>query len=550
MSEERPFSHLDARGRARMVDVSAEAGDPPRGRSFVPRASGRRDARPPGANCPRATRSRWRESPASRRRSARAEWIPLAHRCRSTRSRLDFERVTDGLAVRSRVVVTARTGAEMEALVACAAAALALYDMVKAVERGAEITDLRLEAKSGGRLRGDWAREPDDRHRPRPPARRPVALAGRRFGLLAHGASLTRSSCRRTSRSAQAGRPPARLFGPEHGYYGVEQDMVASATQRDPWTGAPIVSLYGDDEKLAAPAAARRSPGSTCCSSTCRTSARATTPSPRPRSGRRRRRSPPARGLDPRPPEPARRRGGRGQSAASRASSRSSAPSGMPVRHGLTLGEIVAARGARRGFGGGARASSRWRAGGARALWPQLGRPWIAPSPNMPTFDTALVYPGLCLIEATELSEGRGTTRPFRLVGAPGRRPGRARARARRRARRSACAPCRPTSGRSSRSTAARSAAASSSRSSRPRAAVAVPARRRAPGRAPRRRAASAFAGGARRLRVRGRPAGDRSPRRRRRPAGARSTATATSTPGSRRGPTTRRLSAKSGGRS
>jgi cyclic pyranopterin phosphate synthase len=57
------------------------------------------------------------------------------------------------------VVVTAKTGAEMEALVACSAAALALYDMIKAVERGAEITALRLESKSGGRS-GDYRREP------------------------------------------------------------------------------------------------------------------------------------------------------------------------------------------------------------------------------------------------------------------------------------------------------------------------------------------------------------------------------------------------------
>jgi molybdenum cofactor biosynthesis enzyme len=55
------------------------------------------------------------------------------------------------------VVVTAKTGAEMEALVACSTAALALYDMVKAVEREAEITDLRLERKSGGR-RGEYRR--------------------------------------------------------------------------------------------------------------------------------------------------------------------------------------------------------------------------------------------------------------------------------------------------------------------------------------------------------------------------------------------------------
>ena len=47
------------------------------------------------------------------------------------------------------------------------------------------------------------------------------------------------------------------------------------------------------------------------------------------------------------------------------------------------------------------------------------GLPWVLPSPNMPTVDTALVYPGMCLVEGTELSEGRGTTRPFELAGAP-----------------------------------------------------------------------------------------------------------------------------------
>jgi uncharacterized protein YbbC (DUF1343 family) len=48
------------------------------------------------------------------------------------------------------------------------------------------------------------------------------------------------------------------------------------------------------------------------------------------------------------------------------------------------------------------------------------GLPWVMPSPNMPTLDTAYVYPGMCLIEGTNLSEGRGTTRPFELCGFPG----------------------------------------------------------------------------------------------------------------------------------
>src|SRR5439155_25106667 len=48
------------------------------------------------------------------------------------------------------------------------------------------------------------------------------------------------------------------------------------------------------------------------------------------------------------------------------------------------------------------------------------GLPWVLPSPNMPTVDTAVVYPGQCLLEGTNLSEGRGTTRPFELCGFPG----------------------------------------------------------------------------------------------------------------------------------
>jgi uncharacterized protein YbbC (DUF1343 family) len=52
-------------------------------------------------------------------------------------------------------------------------------------------------------------------------------------------------------------------------------------------------------------------------------------------------------------------------------------------------------------------------------LFPDTGLPWVLPSPNMPAFDTALVYPGQVLLEGTNVSEGRGTTRPFEIFGAP-----------------------------------------------------------------------------------------------------------------------------------
>lgn len=86
------------------------------------------------------------------------ELVPLAHPLPLDQVEIEIEPGEGGVTIRSRVVTTARTGAEIEALTACATAALALYDMVKAVERGALITDLRLEAKSGG-ASGEYRRD-------------------------------------------------------------------------------------------------------------------------------------------------------------------------------------------------------------------------------------------------------------------------------------------------------------------------------------------------------------------------------------------------------
>jgi cyclic pyranopterin phosphate synthase len=83
-----------------------------------------------------------------------SELIPLAHPLPLDQVEVELHPIPEGIMIRSRVVATARTGAEMEALTACSTAALALYDMVKAVERGVTITDLRLEAKSGGQSSG------------------------------------------------------------------------------------------------------------------------------------------------------------------------------------------------------------------------------------------------------------------------------------------------------------------------------------------------------------------------------------------------------------
>jgi uncharacterized protein YbbC (DUF1343 family) len=90
----------------------------------------------------------------------------------------------------------------------------------------------------------------------------------------------------------------------------------------------------------------------------------------------------------------------------------------LPLRHGLTAGEI--ARLANDEFGIGCDLEvfpcSQWE----RAHWfDDTGLPFVLPSPNLPTLESCVVYPGMVLVEGTNLSEGRGTTRPFELFGAP-----------------------------------------------------------------------------------------------------------------------------------
>ena len=90
----------------------------------------------------------------------------------------------------------------------------------------------------------------------------------------------------------------------------------------------------------------------------------------------------------------------------------------IPMRHGMTIGEL--AKLFNKEFGIGASLDVIPMEGWTRSAYADsTGLPWVMPSPNMPTLDTAIVYPGTVLFEGTMLSEGRGTTRPFELVGAP-----------------------------------------------------------------------------------------------------------------------------------
>jgi len=90
----------------------------------------------------------------------------------------------------------------------------------------------------------------------------------------------------------------------------------------------------------------------------------------------------------------------------------------MPMRHGMTIAEL--ARLFKDHHGINAKLEIVPMEGWSRDMyWDATDLPWVMPSPNMPTLDTAIVYPGTVLYEGTMLSEGRGTTRPFELIGAP-----------------------------------------------------------------------------------------------------------------------------------
>ena len=89
----------------------------------------------------------------------------------------------------------------------------------------------------------------------------------------------------------------------------------------------------------------------------------------------------------------------------------------MPVRHGLTLGELARLAASERGWPEPVVVPME---GWSRASWyDETGLLWVQPTPNLPTLDAVTLYPGTCLIEGTNVSEGRGTTRPFELLGAP-----------------------------------------------------------------------------------------------------------------------------------
>jgi cyclic pyranopterin phosphate synthase len=164
---QRALTHLDEEGRIAMVDTSAK---PPTARRAV--ASARVLMSPATVVAVRAHRTP-KGDPLETARIAgimaakrTADLIPLCHPLPLTHVEVRASVEDDGVQLEAEAATNAQTGVEMEALTAVTVAALTVYDMCKAIEKGMRITDVRLESKTGGKS-GAWSRRGEDGERDR-----------------------------------------------------------------------------------------------------------------------------------------------------------------------------------------------------------------------------------------------------------------------------------------------------------------------------------------------------------------------------------------------
>lgn len=250
----------------------------------------------------------------------------------------------------------------------------------------------------------------------------PAWVAEARLGLLSHAPSVGPDLA--GARELVARRFPGRLttlFSPQHGLLGEKQDnMIASADFADPVLGLPVVSLYGPrltppPEALAAvdvilvdlvDVGTRVYTFAATLAKVMETAAPlgkkvVVLDRPNPIAGT-------AVEGNVLRPEWASLVG----------------PYPLPMRHGFSLGELARYYNVTQAINCDLTVipAAGWRRGD---YYDATGLPWVLPSPNLPTLDAAMVYPGQVLLEGTNLSEGRGTTRPFELFGAPWLQPGR-----------------------------------------------------------------------------------------------------------------------------
>ncbi|MER7397694.1 cyclic pyranopterin monophosphate synthase MoaC [Streptomyces sp. NPDC000151] len=160
-SGQQHLTHIDAAGAARMVDVSEKDVT-----ARTARASGRVLVAPRviellrGEGVPKGDALATARIAGIMGAKRTPDLIPLCHPLAVSGVKVELSVADDAVEILATVKTTDRTGVEMEALTAVTVAALTVIDMVKAVDKGAVITDVRVEAKSGGKS-GDWVREGD-----------------------------------------------------------------------------------------------------------------------------------------------------------------------------------------------------------------------------------------------------------------------------------------------------------------------------------------------------------------------------------------------------
>jgi uncharacterized protein YbbC (DUF1343 family) len=254
-------------------------------------------------------------------------------------------------------------------------------------------------------------------------------LRGERLAVLTHAAAIDRRGRHLLTVLEELGATPQIIFSPEHGLSGAAQaeEAVHDETPTDAGGessgGARVVSLYGSNKERLSPTADELEGIQLLLIDLCDVGSRYYT---FVWTALLAARAAAARGIhtvvldrpNPISGDPATLEGALQQPGF--LSFVGLEP--LPIRHALTIGEILAQfmqDGGHPLGADGALSVARvlgWERYRTAEAW---GRPFIMPSPNMPTIESALVYPGGCLVEGTNLSEGRGTTAPFQLVGAP-----------------------------------------------------------------------------------------------------------------------------------
>jgi len=244
-------------------------------------------------------------------------------------------------------------------------------------------------------------------------------VRGARVALLAHPASVTRDLVHAVDVLIGQGARLKVILGPEHGFGGEAQDMIGVEDARDRY-GIPVRSLYGKDFSALVPRDEDLADVDLLVVDLQDVGARYYTFVWTALLALRKCHQLGKRVLILDRPNPI---GGVPSAVEGRRQQKEFRSfvglEAIPIRHSLTLGEIVAWRAEEEGITPEQLEIVPVDGLEREAHAPDWDRPFVMPSPNMPTYRTALVYPGACLLEGTNLSEGRGTTHPFEMFGAP-----------------------------------------------------------------------------------------------------------------------------------